>query len=139
MDKLDTLFGLQRELNEYIFRRQGLGDDAWRDFIDGNAAPEQMRDWTLNLCRALSHEAVELEDSCDWKWWSDDPPIDLQNARVEVIDLWHFLISLSMVVGLTPDKILDMYRQKHAINKKRQEEGYSRATKSEDDNRTIQA
>jgi dimeric dUTPase (all-alpha-NTP-PPase superfamily) len=61
----------------------------------------------------------------------------MQNARVEVIDLWHFLISLSMCVGLKPDDILDVYRQKHAVNRQRQDNGYSRATKDESDNLEI--
>ena len=85
----------------------------------------------------MIHEAVELEDSCAWKWWSDDEPIDLQNARVEVIDLWHFLISASMVVGLSAADMVGLYLQKHAVNKQRQDQGYSRATKSEDDNRSL--
>lgn len=137
MDKLETLFELQQDLNEFIFRKRGDDPSLWDRFIGREATPEQMRDWTLNFMRALIHEAVELESSCNWKWWSDDPPIDLQNARVEIIDLWHFLISASMVVGLGPDEILDVYRQKHAVNRQRQESGYSQTTKTEDDNRSI--
>lgn len=137
MDKFDEIFAMQKELNEYICRKRDLGDDLWDRFTAKDASSEEQRDWTLNYSRAMIHEAAELADSCDWKWWSDDPPIDLQNARVEVIDLWHFLISASMVVGLTADDVLDLYRQKHAINKQRQQQGYSRETKTEDDNRTI--
>ncbi len=138
MDKLDELFTMQKELNEYICRTRRLGDDLWDRFLARRARPQAQREWLLNYSRAIIHEAVELGDSCNWKWWSDDPPIDLQNARVEVIDLWHFLISASMVVGLSADDILDLYRQKHAINKQRQQDGYSRQTKTEQDNRTIE-
>ena len=137
MDKLDQLYAMQRDLNEYIFRKQDLGENAWEEFIERKATPEAMRDWTLNLCRALINEGVELEDSCNWKWWSNDPPIDLQNARVEVVDLWHFLLSLSMVVGLKPEDIFELYSKKYEVNKKRQDDGYSRNSKTEDDNKDL--
>ena len=42
-----------------------------------------------------------------------------------------------MSAGLTPDKVLDIYRQKHALNLRRQDQGYNRQDKTEDDNRAI--
>ena len=33
--------------------------------------------------------------------------------------------------GLTAEKVLDLYEQKHAVNRARQETGYSKATKNE--------
>ena len=160
-DRLGELFRMQRSLNEVIFERHppdfsrvpepagqarfpfarvARPDEArliWQAFIDGTAPPEAVRDWLLNYARALLHEATELEDSCNWKWWSNDPPIDLQNARVEVIDLWHFLISASLVVGLKPQDVYEVYRQKWRVNRARQERGYSRAGKDEAENRAI--
>lgn len=137
MDKLELLFAKQKELNEHICRKRGLGEDLWDRFLARDAGPELQRDWTLNYARAMIHEAVELEASCAWKWWSDDELIDLQNARVEVIDLWHFLLSASMVVGLSAADVVELYAQKHAVNKQRQDQGYSQASKNEDDNRTV--
>jgi hypothetical protein len=165
-DLLHELFRMQRELNEMIFAkhppdfsrvpksaarapaeargfprgrsaRPAEARAIWRAFVEGTAPPEAVRDWTLNYARALVHEAAELEDSCNWKWWSNDPPIDLQNARVEVIDLWHFLISASLVVGLSPQDVYEVYRQKWRVNRARQVRGYSRAGKTEDENRAI--
>ena len=37
---------------------------------------------------------------------------DLQNARVEVIDLLFFWISLAQCVGLDADDVMDLYHQK---------------------------
>lgn len=47
--------------------------------------------------RCIFMEAAELIDSYPWKHWkSVDAPIDLENARVELVDIWHFLMSLAL-------------------------------------------
>ena len=43
----------------------------------------------------------------------------------------------AVCAGLTADRVFDVYSQKHAVNLQRQDNGYSRKTKSEDDNRGI--
>ena len=72
-----------------------------------------------------------------WKWWSKDE-IDLQNIRVELVDLLHFLVSAMLCAGLSAEKLHDIYRQKHEVNVARQDSSYSQATKTEQDNRSIQ-
>ena len=56
---------------------------------------EEKVKWTLNYLRAMQQEMAELTDSVPWKWWAKYQKFDEQNARVEVIDLFHFLISVS--------------------------------------------
>ncbi|NPA73029.1 MAG: hypothetical protein GXO35_09410, partial [Gammaproteobacteria bacterium] len=42
-------------------------------------------------------ESAELIDSYPWKHWkSVDAVIDIENARVELVDIWHFLLSLAI-------------------------------------------
>ena len=79
---------------------------------------------------------AELNQDLLWKWWSKDK-IDLQNIRVELIDILHFLISAMLSAGLSAEKVFDIYRQKHAVNFARQDAGYSGDTKTEEDNRGI--
>lgn len=45
-------------------------------------------------------------------------------AKEEVIDLWHFLIQMSIELGMTPEEILKEYMKKHRINKERHVNGY---------------
>ena len=45
----------------------------------------------LNYTRAMQQEMAELIDSVPWKWWAKYQKFDEQNARVEVVDLFHFL------------------------------------------------
>jgi hypothetical protein len=46
----------------------------------------------LNWARAIRAELFETIDSFNWEWWKVKPN-DLQNAEVELVDTFHFLIS----------------------------------------------
>jgi NTP pyrophosphatase (non-canonical NTP hydrolase) len=96
---------------------------------------EEKIKWVLNYTRAASQEMAELIDSVPWKWWAKYQEFDEQNAKVEVVDLFHFLISLAQVLGMDAADVHDLYNQKNKLNFKRQDDGY--ATKDEDDNRSL--
>jgi len=92
--------------------------------------------WLVNYSKAIKEELSELDEELLWKWWSKDE-IDMQNIRVELIDILHFLISAMMCAGLTAEKVFDIYQQKHAVNIKRQDMDYNKKIKTEDDNKDI--
>ena len=77
-DKLAEMFRLQEELNKRI----GVADF-------GAMNDQEQTQWILNYCRAMSQELAELTDSVPWKWWAKYQTFDKQNARVEVVDLFH--------------------------------------------------
>ena len=85
---------------------------------------EEKTKWILNYCRAMSHEMAELTDSVPWKWWAKYQKFDEQNARVEVVDLFHFLISMAQVLGMSADDVFNAYIKKNEVNFQRQESGY---------------
>ncbi len=91
--------------------------------------------WLLNYSRALTQETAELVDSVPWKWWAKYQKFDEQNARVEVVDLFHFLISMAQVLGMSADDVFNAYIKKNEVNFKRQETGYH--TKDEHDSKHI--
>lgn len=76
------------------------------------------------LSSALLHEVVELQRETNWKWWKTPKDPNNENIQEEVIDLWHFLIQLSIEVGLDPDKIVQKYIKKNKENMERQKQGY---------------
>lgn len=122
-DMFRELFDMQNKLNERIgVRCLEMNED------------EQQK-WILNYCRAMSQELAELTDSVPWKWWAKYQKYDKQNAQVEVVDLFHFLISLALVLGLSADDVYNLYMQKNKVNWQRQESGY--AVKNEKDNEVI--
>jgi dimeric dUTPase (all-alpha-NTP-PPase superfamily) len=122
-DKLHEIFRMQAELN----RRIGVDTSAMTE--------EEQVKWLLNYCRAMTQEIAELTDSVPWKWWAKYQKIDRQNARVEIVDLFHFLVSAAQVMGMTPDDVFDAYVKKNQINHERQAKGYH--TKDEHDSRSI--
>jgi dimeric dUTPase (all-alpha-NTP-PPase superfamily) len=123
MDKLEEIFKMQFELNKRI------GIDS------SNMSDEDKIKWTLNYSRALAQENAELVDSLPWKWWAKYQNFDVQNARVEVVDMLHFLVSLAQVLGMTAEDFYQAYAKKNQINHGRQESGYT--TKDENDCRSI--
>ncbi len=143
---LEDIFKMQLELNDYVFKKNNLKDKSGNDLnmqsIIASAEKEEMmvndlpNEWLVNYSKAIKEELLELDDELLWKWWSKDK-IDMQNIRVELIDILHFLVSAMMCAGLSAEKVFDIYRQKHAINIKRQDTEYNKKIKSEDDNKEI--
>lgn len=145
-DMLSQIFEMQTELNNYVFSSNKLSNNSGNtlsmaDIFEAvnnnqlmvNDLPNR---WLANYSKAMQEELNELDDDLLWKWWSRDR-IDIQNIRVELIDILHFLVSAMICAGLTADKVFDVYQQKHSINLDRQDSGYSKDSKTEDDNRTI--
>src|SRR5689334_9084514 len=123
MDKLAEIFRMQEALNERIgVKLRGI-DEA-----------EQTK-WVLNYTRAMQQEIAELIDSVPWKWWAKYQKFDQQNARVEVVDLFHFLISIAQALGMSADDVYDAYVKKNKVNHERQQSGY--VVKDEADSKHI--
>jgi len=143
---LEDIFKMQLELNDYVFKKNNLKDKSGNNLnmqsIIVAAEKEEMmvndlpNEWLVNYSKAIKEELLELDDELLWKWWSKDK-IDMQNIRVELIDILHFLVSAMMCAGLSAEKVFDIYRQKHAINIKRQDTEYNKKIKTEDDNKEI--
>jgi dimeric dUTPase (all-alpha-NTP-PPase superfamily) len=122
-DQLRELFRMQQALNERI------------GVTTGDMSEEDQTKWVLNYCRAMSQELAELTDSVPWKWWAKYQAFDAQNARVEVVDLFHFLISLAQVLGMSADDVFNAYVKKNQVNFQRQDSGYT--VKDEGDSKHI--
>lgn len=102
--------------------------------LEGLNEEEKAR-WVLNYTRAMQQELAELVDSVPWKWWAKYQTFDEQNARVEVVDLFHFLVSLAQTLGMTAADVHEAYLKKNQVNFSRQETGYS--VKDEEDSKHI--
>lgn len=59
--------------------------------IEGN----NWRESNLPWYRAIWMECAELMDCFPWKWWAKKE-IDKQNALIEIVDAWHFVLSWSL-------------------------------------------
>ena len=103
MDKLENIFDLQEQLNLRI----GVDMAKMND--------EERAKWILNYIRAMQQELAELTDSVPWKWWASYQEFDKQNAKVEIVDLFHFLISLAQVMGMSAQDVHEAYLKKNQV------------------------
>ena len=130
------LFEKQAQLN----KRTGFDAKALRENFD----PKTAGVWLNNYIAAMSNELEELRNCTYWKHWCSEAKTgrrfelhNLQNARVEVIDMLFFWISLAQCVGLDADEAFNLYLKKLDVNHTRQDTDYSMAAKTEDDNKDI--
>jgi hypothetical protein len=144
MNQLKEIFELQEKLNDLIFLNQNIKDN------DGNIlkmntikdckdlGPNgELNKWLVNFLKAMKDETNrELSDELLWKWWSADK-LDLQNIKVELIDILHFWASMCLCLDMNVFEVFDIYFQKMKVNMKRQKEKYSKENKNEHDNRGI--
>lgn len=105
-DKLKELFEMQMELDQRI--------------IADRSIVKSLDEWVRDITIAIESELDEIRREVNWKWWKNNKPIDYESLQGEVIDVWHFLLSLSRVVGLTPETIHAIYMEKNAENHARQ-------------------
>ena len=81
MQRMKEMFNLQNKLNIAT-----CGED-WK-----SGKTEEGNEISWNMC--IYMEAVEAIDSFQWKHWKDiNAEPDWENLKVELVDIWHFLMS----------------------------------------------
>ncbi len=146
-DRLQTIFSLQETLNDRIFAKKEIRDHQGNllnmaylreqaNSGQGLGPNSETNEWLGKYLEALNDEGRELKEELLWKWWSKDN-LNLQNIRVEIIDQFHFWISLALTAGLDAEKVYQIYMQKNQVNHDRQSQDYSKKNKNEEDNRPI--
>ena len=79
--KLEEMFLLQKELND------STNGKNWE--LGANKFGKE-----INWLRCIHMEAAELIDSTPWKHWKNiNAGADMGNIHVELVDIWHFLMS----------------------------------------------
>ena len=118
-DKLDFLFDKQNEL----FKKQLVNNKNKMENLYEIREPfEGYRIFMLST--ALVHEAIELQRETNWKWWKKESKMNNNKIQEEIIDIWHFLIQISIEAGLDSEKLVEKYIEKNQENLKRQVKGY---------------
>ena len=107
-DKLFQMFEKQVQLqkklgNENIIRNQ--------QFIN------------INILAAID-ELMESIRETPWKPWKKEQTFNSENFKNELIDVWHFIINLSLSAGMSSEEVYKRFIIKNKINKKRKQEGY---------------
>ncbi len=87
---MDEVFRLQRQLNAFTLKEIGLNYEETITHLELKPL------WIENYRKALSAELAELIREVE------EHGIGTQNGKVEMIDILHFLVSLSHIVGVHP-------------------------------------
>ncbi|SPF35553.1 conserved hypothetical protein [Syntrophobacter sp. SbD1] len=93
---MKEIFALQWKLNIRTLANAG------KDFESVMKDPEQKLVWIENYRKALSAELAELIREVQ-----EHGP-GTQNGKVEIVDILHFLVSLSQIVGVEPGDIASL-------------------------------
>jgi dimeric dUTPase (all-alpha-NTP-PPase superfamily) len=117
-DKLEYLFEEQKRLIQNMDHATNKMQDIYKiqQIFDGYRI--------FMLSSAMLHEIIELQRETNWKWWKTPNPISIDRCQEEVIDMWHFLIQLSIELGMDANTIVNKYLEKHKENMNRQKQGY---------------
>ncbi|SHE64840.1 Dimeric dUTPase, all-alpha-NTP-PPase (MazG) superfamily [Microbulbifer donghaiensis] len=95
--QLQTMLALQDEINTLV-------NDNWR---------AQNFAWY----RAIWVESAELLDHYGWKWWKKQEP-DMDQVKLELVDIWHFGLSLELQQGSPQQVAADMLAELGAGQRK---------------------
>jgi hypothetical protein len=87
-EKLIDMLKLQDDLNKKI-------NINWREIRKKE-----------DFIRATWVECAELVDSLPWKWWKKQTA-DINNVKVEIVDIWHFIMSYLLMEFNTYNDIVN--------------------------------
>lgn len=65
--------------------------------------------------RAIWVECAELMDHYGWKWWKKQAP-DTEQVALELIDIWHFGLSILLQSGRSQNDIITQIQQQLNID-----------------------
>jgi len=84
MDKILIMLQLQNQLND------STNGEEWTKGTTKNGK-------LINWKRCIYMECAEMIDSFSWKHWKNiDADPDWDNLQIEVVDVWHFIMSLAI-------------------------------------------
>ncbi len=109
MDKLEQIFEMQQKLNNYIIKNHSLQEQYTPDV------------WIQKNILALISELSEVLDEVNFKWWKSKRPIDSNALKEELVDVFHFLVSMCLNAGMTAEDLYNIYLKKNEENIKRQD------------------
>jgi len=132
-ENLEIMFELHAQMNDVALAKQGL--DTHKLYSESSKVNELSGvhisvQWARRYANKAIEELHELLRELPDTWWSDDVA-DIRKARVELIDSWHFLMSLSFSLGMDARAFSKAYYDKRLVNLNRWENGYKKRDKGE--------
>jgi len=107
MDKLETIFALQKKFDDDLISRRGLEHIT-------------MEEWIQKETLALMSELAELIDEVNFKWWKNKKETDSDLIKGELVDILHFFVSMCIKSGMDAEELCRRYIEKNRENFNRQ-------------------
>ena len=107
MDKLETIFELQKKFDDDLISRRGLENIT-------------MEEWIQKETLALMSELAELIDEANFKWWKNKKETDVDLIKGELVDILHFFVSMCIKSGMDAEELCRRYIDKNRENFNRQ-------------------
>jgi len=89
-----------------------------------NANDSEKLEWIRWNVLALEDELHEALAETGWKPWAKSKHINRDAYVSELVDAFHFLMNLMLIVDCSADEFLAKYFEKRGINAARQAAGY---------------
>lgn len=112
-DRLELMLKLQRNLQRdaYGLDPSHLSDIDKMEFI-------------RSMILACTDELHEALNETGWKPWASSNHINMDAYKNELVDAWHFMMNLMIVVDMDADELHARYLEKREKNITRQKDGY---------------
>lgn len=118
-DKLNYMFDLQYKLQERL--------GTW-DKIQNESDKQQ---FVNQMILAIQEETIEIMRESAYKnpefvkfGWKKGQQWNEENFKEEIVDLFHFVMNLSLIVGMNAEEFYTRYCKKNGVNHVRQDEQY---------------
>jgi dimeric dUTPase (all-alpha-NTP-PPase superfamily) len=93
MDKIVKMLELQKQLND------ATNGSSWTNGVTKNGKE-------INWKRCVYMECAEMIDSFAWKHWKNiEAQPDWDNLQIEVVDVWHFILSIIIEQNAKVEKL----------------------------------
>lgn len=98
--QIQIMLDLQNDMNSHVHSDWRQQNFAWH--------------------RAVWIECAEMLDHHGWKWWKKQSP-DIEQVRLELIDIWHFGLSMLLLEGQTAADISEAVMHEERSGNQREE------------------
>jgi dimeric dUTPase (all-alpha-NTP-PPase superfamily) len=138
MDMLTKMMEMQEKLNTNVIEKKQMQhynpDSMNVHYKSGYSATltEELnrRNWVDRLASALQAEVCETREAAtqNVKWWKDKTK-DMDGLKEEIIDCFHFLMSMALASGMNADEVFTRYVEKNKQNFERKDWDVNKETK----------
>ena len=121
-NNMSYLFNRHRKLESEYSKRFGISVDesyqALKEGDFGNGKHGTACIFLEGMVTRMKEEVEELYNEVHDSFWGNKN-VDLRKVRVEIVDILHFLFTISMTAGMGPLDLNRIYLEKNTVNRNR--------------------